>query len=161
MKFKPKAMLKLPELKFYSLNLNFECPKRIFETDMGQYRDIHSTAAGVVVLMTQPLTSTPRSVFFLNDLRVLCIVLCKYFFLKYCSHLFRVTSIGKNGNQVWIHVLLLQNCTFLDFWALCFVVVFMIEGTWLYSHRENKQCIMTQCVSSASTKMLDYIYAYC
>ena len=42
----------------------------------------------------------------------------------------------------------------LDFWALCFVVVFMIEGTWLYSHRENKQCIMTQCVSSASTKIV-------
>ena len=42
----------------------------------------------------------------------------------------------------------------MDFWPLCFVVVFMIEGTWLYSHRENKQCIMTQCVSSASTKIV-------
>ena len=124
MKFKPKAMLKLPELKFYSLNLNFECPKRIFETDMGQYRDIHSTAAGVVVLMTQPLTSTPRSVFFLNDLRVLCIVLCKYFFLKYCSHLSgllywqkyqKIINISLLGNQVCIHILLLQNCTFFGF----------------------------------------------
>ena len=117
-------MLKLPELKFYSLNLNFECPKRIFETDMGQYRDIHSTAAGVVVLMTQPLTSTPRSVFFLNDLRVLCIVLCKYFFLKYCSHLSGLLYWQKYqkalifsllGNQVCIHILLLQNCTFFGF----------------------------------------------
>ena len=96
MKFKPKAMLKLLELKFYSLNLNFECPKRIFETDMGQYRDIHSTAAGVVVLMTQPLTSTRRSVFFLNDLRVLCIVLCKYFFFLNTAVIFQGYSIGKN-----------------------------------------------------------------